>query len=261
MANREDASNGGGKALRVGRDALRCDDVRMSKRCKGTRNCDRPVALDCFGCKLPLCRWHAEFTECHQRRAHRSQAEPDARVVVRAPKPPAAWRPPAQPKVREPRVRAPRRRSPAKRDAVRAMVLQRKTNAEIHAALGASTTLVASVRKLCGITAPFRRGGPPLKITAAQVEEVRRRWLAGESSRALALEYGVNRKTIAKHLVGLPGWNVRHRHRIRTAPEIIAAVTSELATGVSLNRVSRSCGVSFGTVARVARRLGLRRSA
>jgi DNA-directed RNA polymerase specialized sigma24 family protein len=103
---------------------------------------------------------------------------------------------------------------------------------------------------------PSRRPVPSVRekqtrLTDSQHSEVVRRYAAGESSNALAAEFGVRRRT-ATAIIRRAGAEVRYR-----ADVDLDAAGELYQSGLSLARVGAELDVSAGTVLNLLRRAGI----
>lgn len=84
--------------------------------------------------------------------------------------------------------------------------------------------------------------------------ELVERYLAGESSNALAAEFGIDRRT-ATAIIKRAGVQTRYRVELTDADVDVARELYE--SGVSLARVGEQFGVSAGTVLNLVRGAGI----
>ena len=88
-------------------------------------------------------------------------------------------------------------------------------------------------------------------MTDSQRSELVQRYIAGESSNALAVEFGIDRRT-ATAIIKRAGAQTRYR------VSADADAAAELyRSGLSLARVAEELGVSAGTVLTLLRRAGI----
>ena len=92
-----------------------------------------------------------------------------------------------------------------------------------------------------------------VRLTDSQRSEVVKRYEAGESANALAVEFGVDRRTLAGHL-RRAGVEVRYRVVDRVD---LAEAAKLYCSGRSLAVVAAQLGVSAGTVLRALRSAGV----
>lgn len=109
-----------------------------------------------------------------------------------------------------------------------------------------------------GRDGPSPRTVPPLKqkqirLTDSEQIEVLERYLAGETAKALASTFGVNRTTI---FAILQRAGIESRYRILTDRDVITA-TEMYESGQSLGSIARHFDVNDGTVLNAFRRAGV----
>jgi transposase-like protein len=105
---------------------------------------------------------------------------------------------------------------------------------------------------------PSRRSVPSLKqkqirLADSDQIEVLERYLAGETAKALASTYGVNRTTI---FAILQRAGIKSRYRLLTDHDVTAAITM-YESGQSLGSIARHFDVNDGTVLNAFRRAGV----